>query len=201
MYVRQSGAEDARSIAELYIAAFPESIAYFFGKKPPARLLQLLESVFALIFLWAGSGLVLADQNNQPRGYCLYKKKKNNLYLRNLPEILGLAAKIVGAISPSEVGKLLHNHIIELYSTKKIKKITKPGATILSIAICPTHQGQGAGTLLFETTLQELAGRSVALNVRTDNLAGRRLYAKTGFEEYGSFRNLTGNWLMLRKDR
>ena len=66
-----------------------------------------------------------------------------------------------------------------------MKKVPKPEATIVSVAVLPGYQGQGVGTLLLSFVLDQLKGQSVGLNVRADNEPGKRLYASAGFEKYG----------------
>ena len=87
-------------------------------------------------------------------------------------------------------------------STRHTKKVPAPRsqARILSIAIDPSSQGKGVGTLLLQRVLEKLEHQGVVLNVRKDNPAGRNLYARAGFQECGFTRDLSGEWIMLFKE-
>lgn len=61
-------------------------------------------------------------------------------------------------------------------------------ADVMTIAVAPAHRGSGWGeTLLAElVTLTTAAGATgLMLEVRADNAAARRLYARHGFEQIG----------------
>jgi [ribosomal protein S18]-alanine N-acetyltransferase len=61
-------------------------------------------------------------------------------------------------------------------------------AEILSIAVAAARRGQGLARRILDLHLRRLAGigiRSVLLEVKEDNEAARRLYARTGFYEVG----------------
>jgi ribosomal-protein-alanine N-acetyltransferase len=59
-------------------------------------------------------------------------------------------------------------------------------ADVMTVAVVPTHRGQGLGDRLVEELLRLAAtggATAVLLEVRADNDAARRLYARHGFEE------------------
>lgn len=111
--------------------------------------------------------------------------------------MLPVLGRLVGQTRLVEGARLAQNQLLGLFTRRKKRRVPKPQAQILSIAVLPRFQGQGLGTLLLNEALAKLPQQSVGLNVRADNTAARRLYAQTGFEEYGSKRDLGGTWLML----
>ncbi|WP_413112955.1 ribosomal protein S18-alanine N-acetyltransferase [Thaumasiovibrio sp. DFM-14] len=59
-------------------------------------------------------------------------------------------------------------------------------ATLLNVAVAPTHQGKGYGSELVRAFLDEseaLGGEEAWLEVRASNLAAYHLYEKLGFNE------------------
>lgn len=59
-------------------------------------------------------------------------------------------------------------------------------ADVQTIAVAPTHQGQGLGRVLLLALVHEAAARGashVLLEVRADNEPAKALYAKCGFEQ------------------
>ncbi len=202
MHVIQGSPKHNREIAELYIAAFPASIKLFFAKKPPRELLGLLELTFRLVFFWGGEAVLAQDEAGRIQGYCLYLKREDLSTRRQWRKFLSTLGQMVGKASLGEVGKLLRNQLVIARSTMRTREIPilRTQARVLSIAINPSCQGQGVGTSLLESALQRLEGHSVGLSVRADNPPARRLYAQAGFQEYGTYRDLSGDWIMLVKD-
>lgn len=198
MYLEMGSFQDAREIARVYQNAFPASVQLFFGKKSPATLLDLLELTFAFVMHWGGQAMLIRDRQGQVGGYCLYLSGDDSPR-RDYRTVILLLSRMAGKISLPELGRLLRNKLLMAVSVRHTKKVPKPKARILSMAMDPAYQGQGAGTLLFHSALKKLQHHSVGLNVRADNPAGRRLYAGAGFEECGSTRDLSGEWLILVK--
>ena len=192
-----AAAEHSRSIAEIYRQAFPESIALFFPRKGRERLLRLLELAFALLFSVGAQGVLVQTEDGEDAGYLLYTTSQPGRARRRLFQAAGLLGRMAFRLSPLEIGRLLVNQLLMILTGHRSKKVPRPQATILSVAVLPAYQGQGLGTLLLDHALDQLRGQSVGLNVRANNPAGRRLYAAAGFEEWGSRRDLGGRWLML----
>ncbi len=74
-----------------------------------------------------------------------------------------------------------------------------------TMAVAPSHQGQGLGALLLSALLDEAARRGqrvVSLEVRADNAAAQRLYERHGFARVGVrkgyYRGVDG-WVMTRR--
>lgn len=61
-------------------------------------------------------------------------------------------------------------------------------AHVMTIAVAPAQQGRGVGARLLDGLLAEVVGaglRAATLEVRTSNVAARRLYRRAGFTEAG----------------
>ena len=66
---------------------------------------------------------------------------------------------------------------------------------VLNVAVDPRHREQGLGGTLMREVLREARQRhatAMTLEVRHNNVAGRRLYESFGFEEVGSRPNYYG---------
>lgn len=198
----QGSPEHTRHMAKLYVAAFPASVKRFFAKKPRQKLLELLELTFLTVFYWGGEAVLVKDEAGLITGYCLYLNPTGLASRRRWLKVLGMLRQMVGKVSLAEMKELLRNQMLITRSTKSTKKTPLPRsqARILSIAIDPSCHGQGLGTLLLNSTLKELEHHRVGLNVRVDNPPARRLYARAGFKEYGTTRDLSGDWIVLSKD-
>ena len=60
-----------------------------------------------------------------------------------------------------------------------------PDADVMTVAVAPWAQGQGVGAQLLRAVVEAVAERGAAqlmLEVRADNVAAQRLYARHGFE-------------------
>ncbi len=201
MVLEKGRVSDSRKIATIYRAAFPESVQFFFAKKSPLRLLDLLELSFRLVFFWGGQALLVKDQQGAVVAYCLFtsRQKPQN---RNYWALLTTGIKLIGKICPFEAIRLAFNKLLVFATTKRDKGPTRElvsSAEILSIAVLPSAQGEGIGTQLLHAVLEQLPNEGIALNVRTKNEAARRLYESAGFQVCGSTRDYLGEWLMLIK--
>lgn len=191
----------AQEIAEVYIAAFPESVRFFFKRKKHSRLLTLLTNSFRFILLWGGQALLVRNSQNEVIGYCIYSKKPNplmnNLWWTTFGTTLRMGASLVVNISPLELMKLAANQLIMITQVKRDWYPPPETGRIVSIAVSPAAQGTGIGTKILAAALDNLDSCSVYLNVRTQNEAGRRMYEGANFQYYGRTRDLLGEWLMM----
>ncbi len=201
MCLKHGGVLDAQKIAELYIAAFPESVCFFFDKKEPTKILTLITNSFGLKLLWGGQAILAHDSNNQVVGYCIYSTKPNmswkNLSLKTLSSTLRMGCLVICSILPSEVIKLAVNQLVMSVDKKRDWRPPPENARIVSIAVSPEMQGLGIGTKLLNAALAALDSHNVFLNVRSKNKAGRKMYENAKFQYYGKTKDLLGEWLMM----
>lgn len=69
-------------------------------------------------------------------------------------------------------------------------------ADVMTIAVAPERQGTGLGSLLLDAlldTARERDATQLLLEVRADNVAAQRLYAKRGFEQIARRRGYYGD--------
>ena len=74
--------------------------------------------------------------------------------------------------------------------------VNGPDADIMTIAVAPSEQGNGLGVRLLEAMLDTARERGAAqllLEVRADNEAAQRLYARRGFEQIARRRGYYGD--------
>lgn len=199
MYIETASPQDARAIAKVYREAFPDSVRFFFPKKPEEQLLELLELTFLAIFHRGGQAALLKDEESGIIGYCFYLNSTDKPEGPRWGQLLRTLGQMARKITLCEAARLLYNQLVMAAAARRTEKTPKPQAQILSVAISPVFQGQGLGTRLLRHAIKELRPHSIGLNVRMDNLPGRRLYASTGFLTIGATRDLTGEWLILRK--
>lgn len=91
-----------------------------------------------------------------------------------------------------------------------LSRIAADEAEILSVSVVADRRGGGLGRVLLDLHLRRLAGlgaQAVFLEVDEQNVAARRLYARTGFQEVGRregyYRDAAGKAataLVLRRD-
>ncbi len=201
MRLKHGGFLDAKKIAELYIAAFPDSVRFFFKKKAPTKLLILVTNSFGLKLLWGGQAILAQDSNNQVVGYCIYSMKPNmfwkNLSYKTLNSTLRMGCLVICSILPSEVIKLAVNQLVMAVCKKRDWHPPPENARIVSIAVSPEMQGLGIGTKLLNAAVADLHSHNVFLNVRSNNKAGRKMYENVKFQYYGKTKDLLGEWLMM----
>ena len=101
----------ARSIAEIYREAFPESIELFFPRKPRERLLRLLALSFALLFGRGAKGAVALDEDGRMAGYLLYSTSKGQAR-GSLLQAVSLLARMALGLGPVEMLKLMTNQLL-----------------------------------------------------------------------------------------
>ena len=85
----------------------------------------------------------------------------------------------------SEPGSLLE---IQMDKGFALARMTLDEAELLTIAVCPTAQGRGAGHALLAALVARLTAQNAAhlfLEVAEDNARARALYARAGFDEVG----------------
>lgn len=198
--------EDIRSIAKIYLEAFPESVDFFFRGDAGDRLLRIIALGFGIL-LDAGCRFFIAkDSLGNLCGYsivALDDAELNRVLLRG-----GLALKVAREfiagkipIRLTEILRLAVNGMVMAVSSFVLPKRTSFGR-VMSIAVYKGARGQGLGRDLLRRALQCLADEGiqvVRLEVRPENTPAYELYRTEGFSEIGVTRDLQGRWVAMER--
>lgn len=211
---RQARAEDIAAIADVYIAAFPESIAHFTGTAPGAApdlarwggARRLLADYLAL---WQqcepAAFQVAATDEGRIAGYCfapLDSARLSRAILRRRAS-WRIALRLLGGryrLGPRLLGILLGNAWHLLAGNLRPGGPPRCPAVVLSIAVAPEAQGGGIGRALLGRALDSLraqAAPAVRLEVRPGNAPAIRLYESFGFSPAGRTHDSQGEWLVM----
>jgi GNAT superfamily N-acetyltransferase len=107
-----------------------------------------------------------------------------------------VGGRVAGHVSVTAPHPPLSDVLGEMHQTSR----TMAGfCEVSKLFVDPSLQGRGAGTALFEaaTRFARSEGLQPALKVLDTSLAARRLYARHGMTEAGSFRGLHGKSLVF----
>jgi ribosomal protein S18 acetylase RimI-like enzyme len=200
---RQATIEDLPAIAEVFIEAFPESVLHYTGRTtiPPNALVDAFrvcldaepEAFFVATIAGRVAGYIFAPTH--------FSRIATTAILHG--HIFRLFwGWITGAYGVGFRPMLMSvRNTLLLVSRKEQEKMHSDGR-ILSIAVSPSAQGHGVGTLLMQAGLHYLQARGVTtvrLEVRPDNPQAIHLYEKVGFTHVGTTHDSQGEWLIMVK--
>jgi ribosomal protein S18 acetylase RimI-like enzyme len=198
--IRLARPEDALGMASVYLAAFPESVQHFFGRRPPNP--QAVADLLTIPLLAEPGCGCVAVAGEAVVGYCLAPA-----HISRLPRALwrGRLARMLWRwlMGRYDLGldaalRLARNHAIG--SRRDPHHVE---AHILSLAVHPARQGEGLGRALLQRGLdylQEQGAGRVRLEVRPDNTGALRLYESAGFATVGRTRDAQGDWLIMTRE-
>jgi len=200
---RQAHHDDLRSVAEIFMAAFPESVRHYAGRslKP-----QVMRDVFAICLRGEPEAFFVAAENGRIAGYvfapanlprlirfALWRGPLLSMGWRWMTGRYGIGLRPVLVAARNWIALLRQARDPEL----------RTDARVLSVAVRPDFQGRGIGTQLVRIALEQLQKRGVPqvrLEARPGNRSAVHIYAKLGFEVKGSTRDTQGEWLIMLKD-
>jgi ribosomal protein S18 acetylase RimI-like enzyme len=199
---RTASQDDIVGIAEVYIAAFPESLTHFFGEHPPAPA-AVAELMRVPLLAEPGCGTVAVGEG-RIAGYCLapaHVSRLRSVALHNAGPFLAgwlsgryhLGLRPLRALLADKLATWRHRRQ-DAYHVE---------AHILSVAVVPGSQGYGIGRQLLQASLRYLAAQhvpTVRLEVRPENSAAIALYRSFGFAEVGETSDSQGPWLIMIKE-
>lgn len=201
--IRQARPDDLVAIGRVFLAAFPESVAFYTGRAiPPAAPADL----FAICLASEPDAFFVAEVGGEVRGYVFAPAHFSHLTRAGLRS--GLLFRMLGHWVGGRYGFGLRPVFASLRNWLSLLRESShqelsSDARILSIAVDPRSQGQGLGKGLMTAGMDYLASRHVSrvrLEVRPNNPSARRLYEKYGFITRGETRDLQGPWLIMLKD-
>jgi len=214
--LREATRADLPRVADVYLAAFPQSVAYYLGVDPGAQetssvaalrgFRELMADVFSICLAAEPDAFIVAESDVCLGGYIFApsdvpRVRRRALSLAHtLPMLARLALnghpRLWRAITLS-LRNALSTHRQE---QRQRRNVAASPARILSIAVHPRCVGQGLGLQLATAGLEYLRGRGAAevrLEVRPGNEAALRLYRRLGFVEAGKTCDSQGPWLVM----
>lgn len=202
--VRAARPGDMEGVARVFAAAFPESVAHYFGR-PPADWV-VAEPFYVCLASEPEGFLVAQAPDGTIAGYIFAPARTSRLWWVAITR--GFALRwlwrwVSGqyGIGLAPVRGLAHSKI-GFRSSSRAPGI-QAEARILSIAVHPDHQGRGLATRLCRMgldRLDRLGASPVRLEVRPANIPAMAVYTRLGFEPVGETEDSQGRWLiMLRR--
>jgi [ribosomal protein S18]-alanine N-acetyltransferase len=192
---------DLPAVAQVFAAAFPDSVAHVVGTLQSP---EILADLFALALRAEPESMTVAEIGTQVVGYALTPARTSRL-----PWVAfwsGAWARMLGKlltgryrISLRAVRLALADKVSFLRGAKRSDRVD---ARILSIAVHPDFQGYGLGRGLLAAGLDYLHRQqvpAVRLEVRPDNQPAIHLYEKAGFRPRGTYQDAQGPWLIMVK--
>ncbi len=206
MNIISGNEEDIRSIAKIYLEAFPESVDVFYGGDTGERIIGIMDFGFRILWAAGCTFFVAKDSSGNPLGYCIVTSDEANINEAIFRQ--GLALKVAREflagkikIRLTEISKLAVNGLVMAVASLALSKRTSFGR-IMSIAVLKSARGQGLGRSLLRHALLHLVDEgvhAVRLEVRPENTAAYELYRAEGFSEIGVTRDLQGSWVAMEK--
>jgi ribosomal protein S18 acetylase RimI-like enzyme len=218
--IRTATAADLDGAAEVFFAAFPESVRHYTGcsaeeaAQPelprwhgPRRLMAALFGVC----LHAEAGcMFVAEDPSQPglAGYIITPARLSGIVRQFLHprQFLRISLPLLAdryQLPPHAIGVSLRNTWHSWRELRRDKPELACEARILSVAVHPRSHGQGLGQALCRAGLAYLRGQGatcVRLEVRPQNAPAHHLYTKLGFTLRGQTSDSQGLWdIMLLK--
>lgn len=202
--IRQATPADLPGVAEVFHAAFPESVAHIWGARAPSA--ALTATLFAVCLQSEPDAFWVAVAGDRVAGYIFAPARLGRVWRTAVTG--GWVFGWAGGWLSGRYGLGLRP--IRLALANKVSFLRHAltdrhgaDARILSIAVHPGFQGRGIAGRLCELALDRLdrlrAG-AVRLEVRPGNTPAVRLYTRLGFRRVGSMFDSQGEWwVMIRR--
>jgi ribosomal-protein-alanine N-acetyltransferase len=200
---RNATKADLIRIAEIFMAAFPESINHYIGH-PIAPL--LLADIFAICLDSEPGAFFVAETGGRAAGYIFAPA-----CFERIPRTAVLHGHIFRIFLKWVMGRynlglrpvrIAIKNWMQLLAESR-RKESACNARILSIAVDPEYQGLHIGSKLLLAGLNYLKSlkiKQVRLEVRPENAPAVHLYEKFGFKTKGRTHDTQGDWLIMLKD-
>jgi len=205
--IRAAQESDLVGVAEVFHAAFPQSVAHIYGHgRHPAS--ALTASLFAVCLASEPAGFWVAVVEGRVAGYIFAPIHLSRIWrvavvqghvLRWawgwLSGQYGLGLRPIGLVLANKLSFLRH----------AVADGAKADARILSVAVHPDYQGRGIARGLCTLAMARFDAAGVQrarLEVRPTNLAAVRIYTDLGFRRVGTMTDSQGDWaIMIRVSR
>lgn len=201
MEYRSAKRDDMRSVARLFVAAFPDSVRHTMGADAPP--LDFLTDLFRMCLDTDPEGFLVAeDELGRLAGYVVAPLAVNRIWCRAVSggylwRWLGRVLSGRLRVSLATVRTAMADKFAFWRSQKTAAEIP---ARILSIAVAPWARGRGIGSELLARAVARFRSAGVTrvrLEVRPWNTPAVRMYERCGFREIGRTRDTQGEWLIL----
>lgn len=198
--IRAAECADLPSVAEVFVEAFPESVAHLSGCRRPLDAVQFL---FSVVLAADRESLLVWEDTGQIVGYICAPLTTQGWWRPAAAQLARAPwARMVRTRQVTLFGlwRAAGDKARFLLSAKSDVPV-RP--RILSLAVRPAAQGRGIGRQLLSSgiaSLQERGAERVRLEVRPDNAAALALYQSVGFQEAGRTRDSQGSWLIMVKE-
>jgi [ribosomal protein S18]-alanine N-acetyltransferase len=199
LQIRQAQPTDLNAIAEVFVAAFAQSIEHS-GAGPGAAL--ALADIFGLALRAEPGSLIVAESEGAIAGYILAPSDVGKLRKTALRQ--GRWLGVLWRFLTGRYGvslRTLRTVIADKVSFQSgMQMHTEYQARILSVGVSPVFQGQGIGRAIISAGLEYLRGQGVngvRLEVRPDNAPAVHLYESFGFRRRGEYSDSQGQWLVM----
>lgn len=190
-----------RSVARLFVEAFPESVRHTVGDEPPP--LGLLADAFHICLDTDPEGFFVAEADpGRLAGYIIAPVAVNRIWRRALSGGYAwrwLRDLLTGRLrfSVATMRIATHDKLAFWRSQKTAEEID---SRILSIGVAPWARGRRVGGELLDRAIAHFRSAGVErvrLEVRPWNTPAVRLYDRRGFRVIGRTQDTQGEWLIL----
>ncbi len=198
--VRAAQSGDMIAAAQVYLAAFPDSVEQLALHSVRD---EAIADILSVCLAAEPEGFVIAGADGRVVGYCVCLAHADRLLRVALhpARLCRMAWRwLTGRYG---VGLITLLRILaDQFHLRRSRAVPEAAcnAVVVSIAVHPQFQGRGLGRILLERGLDYLRSQHapcVRLTVRPGNLAARRLYQKYGFVKLGEVRDARGSWEVM----
>ena len=200
---RSATRDDLPGIAEVFQAAFPESVQHYVGHPIPP---DVFADIFAICLDAEPEALFTATVGARTAGYIFAPMHLTRLFRTALWRGHLLRLFWGWASGRYRLGwqpvRIAMRNMLSVYRDAKAPELFSD-ARIFSVAVHPDFQGRGVGGGLLRVGLAYLeaqGARSVRLEVRPHNAAAVHLYEKFGFSTRGMTHDTQGEWLIMVRE-
>lgn len=195
---------DLEGVAQVFMAAFPATMAHYFRRPPAPRVVA--EPFSLCLAAEPGAFWVAAAAAGSVAGYIFAPAHTSRLPWAALTRgflLRWLWRWVSGqySIGLAPVRALASNKLDFLASARRPQVHAE--ARILSVAVHPDHQGRGVARTLCQLglgRLDRIGAGPVRLEVRPENVPALRLYTSLGFRVADTTRDGQGEWLIMLRD-
>ena len=196
--------EDIPGIAAVFTECFAQSVLHHCGRLPKP---QAMQDVFQLVYeAEPQAALVAKTGEGVVAGYCFAPTKLSALWTKAV--FNGHIFKWSWRWLTGQYGFGLRPVVvIFLKKTAFLRSAFSPAksanARILSIAVVKAWRGQGTASALMQEAIdyfRSCKAKRIRLEVRPDNKAAIKVYARLGFYGGGYTADSQGQWLIMFKE-